>query len=268
MSSLPDPTLRPQPNGDSALPRRGAEWTRPCVACGQASAAKPVLGTRYRLCNACGSAHSIEPLEDCQDGYYFHAGHGSGAAQLNQALHDLARLGLAPSGPDGARLLVFGAGAAQCFELAAERGLEIVGFECSRAAVLQAQRQGLRSNLIWVARFDLLDGTSPTGSTRGIPGLLPPITPGDRLWLPDLLEHFEDPAELLAPSHRLLRPGGLLFGSTLATDGPLDEPQYHRQRFSSAGLANCLRRAGFELQQLWEQSAPKGPRLAFAARRD
>lgn len=252
MSSLPDPARRldlfPGPAASPRQPDREADH---CAGCYAPLAPAPLPGSRYRSCGACGSARSSEPLEDCQDGYYFHAGHAATPAELTRRLSEQRARGLGPHGPDGARLLVFGAGSGECLRAASDQGLEASGLECSPAAVERARRAGSAARLWYLARFEF---ASPERVGQGF----------DRLWLPDLLEHFERPAELLLPAARLLRPGGLLFGTTLAEGAHPGAPQYHRHLFSAPGLYALLARHGFEAPATWPAA---DDRLAFAALR-
>jgi Methyltransferase domain len=270
MSSLRDSSHDPlRRSASTAAGHSAGTAPRPCVACGSNLADTVLDGTRYQACPACGTAHSAEPLDDCQDGYYFHDGHAASAPRLKQVLQDLTTHGLDPRGCDGGRLLVFAAGSGECFPVAAEHGLEATGFECSRALVRRAQHRGEALRLFWVAGFNLLVLGRGPASEYARPVSPGPLTsPSDRLWLPDLIEHYEDPRDVLAPAQGLLRPGGLLFGSTLTSAAGLDQPQYHRQRYTPAGLSACLRRCGFTQARFWHQQSETGPRLAFAAHRD
>jgi SAM-dependent methyltransferase len=251
MSSLPHPARRLELQPAVSPPRDPQQGAPRCAGCDAPLSPAPLPGRRYLSCAACGSAQSSEPIEDCQDGYYFHAGHGAAPAELARSLADLRARGLAPKGPDGARLLVFGAGSGECLSAASERGLDAHGLECSPAAVERGRRAGLRSRLWFLPRFEFAarHHTSPDF---------------DRVWLPDLLEHFDHPGDVLLPAARLLRPGGLLFGTSLSPSSPFDAPQYHRQLLSAPGLSALLTRHGFEPPTLWPRP---GQRLAFATRR-
>jgi len=72
----------------------------------------------------------------------------------------------------------------------------------------------------------------------------------------DVLEHFEDPAEIMGMIHSMLKPGGVFViqtPDTASAPAPGDAPRWgalkpleHLQLFNSANLALAARRAGFE----------------------
>lgn len=66
----------------------------------------------------------------------------------------------------------------------------------------------------------------------------------------DVLEHFEDDAQVLREVARVLRPGGLIFATVPAFGflwGPHDVYSHHFRRYRLPELASVLERSGFEL---------------------
>jgi len=95
-----------------------------------------------------------------------------------------------PTG-NGKHLLDVGAGSGALVEAAQARGWVAEGLEPSAWLAEQARRRGLPVRL----------GAFPSSDLEG---------PFDALTLIDVIEHVDDPLELLREAHRLLRPGGEL----------------------------------------------------------
>ena len=73
----------------------------------------------------------------------------------------------------------------------------------------------------------------------------------------EVLEHVDQPAQLLANARALLAPGGLLVLTTQS--GPLRETERrvgHRRHFTAAELQALLEGAGFQPEKLWNAGYP------------
>lgn len=126
--------------------------------------------------------------------------------------------------------------------VAQERGWDVFGIEPSRwAARIAAQRLGSR-----VTAGFLRDVTFAPASFDIVTS-----------W--DVIEHVTDPMGDLARMARLLRPGGWLFLSTMASDAPIVRvlgrrwPWYmemHRFYFTPATLGTLLQRCGFRVRAI------------------
>lgn len=62
-------------------------------------------------------------------------------------------------------------------------------------------------------------------------------------------EHLVSPLTAALEAHRVLRPGGVFFGSSAFVYGFHDRASFHHM--SHAGLLSVLRSAGFEVQRVW-----------------
>lgn len=137
------------------------------------------------------------------------------------------------------KLLDVGCGRGYFLKLAGERGYDATGIDLSEAAVRYA-RQKLGVN---ASRMDAHE-LARTGSRYDL------IT----AW--HVLEHFEDPVQMLGTLRELLNKGGLLFLEVpnlqslkfiLARDKWQggNHPRYHRTFFTASTLRAMLRQAGF-----------------------
>jgi 2-polyprenyl-3-methyl-5-hydroxy-6-metoxy-1,4-benzoquinol methylase len=140
----------------------------------------------------------------------------------------------------GARVLDVGSHCGVFLEVAARRGIDIVGVEPSAWAVRASSQvtsrpvvQGTLADLPADARFDVVTA-----------------------W--DVLEHFHDPRAELEAMHRVLEPGGTLMFSTLMIDNwfPRLAGQHwpwlmdmHLFYFTEGTLADLLASTGFEVME-------------------
>lgn len=91
----------------------------------------------------------------------------------------------------------------------------------------------------------------------------------DLVCLLDVLEHLEDDLEALRRLGRVLKPGGWLILTVpahMSLWSAFDRASGHRRRYSCAGLAGLLHRAGFEVEFLTPFMSVALP-LVWAARR-
>jgi dolichol-phosphate mannosyltransferase len=138
----------------------------------------------------------------------------------------------------GARVLDVGSHCGVFLEVAAQRGIDIVGVEPSAWAV-QASTQVTERPVLQGTLADL-----PAGSRFDV------VT----AW--DVLEHFHDPRAELAAINRVLEPGGTLLFSTLMIDNWFPRlagkhwpwlMDMHLFYFSEGTLSDMLAATGFEV---------------------
>jgi SAM-dependent methyltransferase len=135
------------------------------------------------------------------------------------------------------RLLDVGFGAGLILDAARRAGWIVSGTELSSSAVAAAAARGL----------DVFHG-SLADARFGDAAF-------DVVTVAEVLEHLIDPLSLLVEIRRVLRPGGLLWGTTphasglsarlLRTHWSVVAPQEHVQLFTTAGMRTLLHRAGF-----------------------
>lgn len=220
----------------------------PCVACAR-TAARPlytVNGFDVVEC-ACGLARTVLPPGfDATTIYtedYFQGGHSDGYADYEgsgeELRHEFRRIlaALQRHVQDG-RLIELGC-AYGFFLDEASRDFEVTGVEISDHARGVAQRRGLH-----VAR-------------EATPELLAERGPFDAAVMLDVLEHMEDPGEMLDRLHGAMRSGGQLllttgdYGSLLARAmgrrWRLMTPPQHLWFFSPRTVTALLERHGFRV---------------------
>jgi SAM-dependent methyltransferase len=134
------------------------------------------------------------------------------------------------------RWLDIGCGTGTLLQAAANRGWEAIGTEVAPAAVEAGRAAGFDVRLGETGDLDF-----PSGHF-------------DVVSLIEVIEHVQDPDDVLTGAVRLLRPGGALYLTTphgrslsarlLRTRWSVITPPDHLQLFSAAGLGAALRRAG------------------------
>jgi SAM-dependent methyltransferase len=142
--------------------------------------------------------------------------------------------------PSGGRLLDIGCGDGAFLAQMRDAGWEVQGVEPDPDAAARARERGVK-----VVNRPLEEA---------------PLTPNvfDAATMNHVIEHFHDPSEALRISHRLLKPGGILWIATpnLASRGHalfgedwvgLDPPR-HLVLFSRASLGRLVDSAGFALK--------------------
>lgn len=135
------------------------------------------------------------------------------------------------------RLLDVGCGAGSLLEKAAELNWEVEGVEVSSSAVESLRRKNLK-----VFHGTLTEAAYPDDYF-------------DVVTASEVIEHVEDPAEVLREIARILRPKGLLWMTTpngngistkvLGTNWSVIAPPEHLHLFSAKGLRKLLTEAGF-----------------------
>jgi len=135
------------------------------------------------------------------------------------------------------RLLDIGFGAGNILEAAEEKEWEVFGQEVSKPAVDQATERGYK-----VFHGDLTEAAYPDNYF-------------DVVTASEILEHLPNPENVLSEIVRILRPGGLFWGTTPSAGGlsfkllklkwsTLSPPE-HTQLYSKKGLEIMLKKAGF-----------------------
>ena len=136
------------------------------------------------------------------------------------------------------RLLDIGFGAGTLLNAARQLGWDAHGLEVSKPAIEHARKQGYE-----VFHGDLVAAKFPTGHF-------------DVVTASEIIEHLNDPATELKEIVRILRPGGLFWGTTpsarsasfriLGLDWSVLSPPEHLQIYSKAGASLILKEAGFD----------------------
>lgn len=194
---------------------------------------------RWAECRKCRSAYvdrevPVEELEAYYADYY---------DDSNLAVPDIVQVRLSEQVRAFAafqttgRLLDVGFGAGTLLAVAHEAGWECWGTEISPASVDLGRARGWQ-----VLAGDLPDLVLEAGAF-------------DVVCMVELLEHVPNPLEQIAAARRLLRPGGLLFGTTpntagvsarvLGTRWSAFAPPEHLQLLTPRSLARALRGSGF-----------------------
>jgi SAM-dependent methyltransferase len=140
------------------------------------------------------------------------------------------------------RLLDVGCGAGSLLEAARRAGWEAGGTEVSRPAVEHARREGFE-----VFCGDLAEANFPEGHF-------------DVVTASEILEHLPDPRSMVREIARVVRPGGLFWGTTphgrglsarlLGPRWSVVSPPEHLQLFSLGGVERMLAGAGFRRPRL------------------
>lgn len=216
---------------------------RCCPACGAGERDERGLknGLRVGACRGCGTlyargAGSGEGAEEsCDYDAYYHEANLSVPPFIERRLDEIIA-DFAPYRRTG-RLLDIGCGAGTLLSAARRAGWDAAGTEVSRPAVEHVRREGFE-----VFAGELHEARFPAGHF-------------DVVTASEILEHLPDPRVLLAEVARILRPGGLFWGTTphgrglsaraLGVEWSTVSPPEHLQLFSLGGLRRLLTSAGF-----------------------
>jgi SAM-dependent methyltransferase len=214
---------------------------RACPACREPHAA--LLGEKngFQICrcmNCCTLFSDRIPIDDEAENYddYYTYSNLDVPDFVTIRLKEILN-GFLPYRQTG-RLLDIGFGAGSLLRTARELGWEAVGSEVSSSAVEHAIRNGLE-----VYNGTLQDCRFPEGHF-------------DVVTASEILEHLPNPQSELREIKRILRPGGLFWGTTpsaqslsfriLKLDWSVLAPPDHIQLYSAKGIWSMLREAGFE----------------------
>jgi 2-polyprenyl-3-methyl-5-hydroxy-6-metoxy-1,4-benzoquinol methylase len=257
------------PRADKLGRRRGGAETRQprgealrrCPLC-QADLIDAEAPT-YRRCRGCGSRFSRVPAGSYDQDYYYHADANlarlarRGRVQLGHVRRLLKRIDLAPSAAQhpALRLLELGSGGGHFVSAALAGGFDAYGIDISAKAVAQGQQRGLGERLIAADARETIPGHA--------------LQSFDLVAAWELLEHMDQPADLLRMAARHLKPGGLLIGSTPNGDSSwlralgagwhgFDIPAYHRSYLTEAGFSAAAEQAGLEPALCCSLNEPNG----------
>jgi len=233
---------------------------RPCPACASTNLRdRGAAGEyRWRQCAECATA-STDRLPTPGELAAFYADYYEDASEAPE--HVQRRLdevidGWAPHRATG-DVLDVGFGSGDLLRAAARHGWTCWGTELSEVAAEMGRGAG------WtVITGDLLATDLPAGHF-------------DVVAMVEVLEHLPDPAAYLVRAIGLLRPGGLLWGTTpnggslnhrlLGTRWPNVAPPEHLQLFSPRGLRELLRATGFTTERVVSRGL--NPSMLLARRR-
>jgi len=206
---------------------------RPCPACAANDPRPFAEKNTYRIvrCGACATLYTHDVADAAYDDYY-DASNLEVPAFLARRLDEIvATLG------SGGRLLDVGFGAGTLLEAARRAGWKTAGVEVSLPAVEHARELG----------FDVVHGRLEDAAY--------PDASFDVVVATEIFEHISDVRPLLREIARILRPGGLLWGTTphgrgisgrlLGASWSVMSPPEHVQLFSIAGMTKLLRACGF-----------------------
>ena len=219
----------PQPNSEERI----------CPACGHASARSRGYKNDLQLvsCESCDTLYTSRVGGDAQLDYddYYTAANLAVPAFIDGRLDEI--VGTFEPYRKNNRLLDVGCGGGSFLEAAVRSNWEAHGVEVSRTAAEHIRARGLQ---VFCGELEKAD--YPEGHF-------------DVVILSEVLEHVPNPGALLASSARVLRPGGLLWGTTPHGRGIsarlLDLgwstvcPPEHLQLFSIGGIRQLFTSVGF-----------------------
>jgi len=213
---------------------------RHCPACGRASGHSRGRKNDFQLlsCQTCATLYTAtNPYPNQEQDYdaYYTAENLTVPTFINSILDEIVAT-FEPYRKSN-RLLDVGCGAGTFLEAAARAGWEAMGVEVSRTAAEHVSGRG----------FEVFCGELEKARY--------PDEHFDVVILSEVLEHVPDPRALLEASARVLRSGGLLWGTTphgrgisarlLGLGWSTVCPPEHLQLFSVAGIKSLLSGAGF-----------------------
>jgi len=210
----------------------------PACAAGASHARGEKNGLRISSCASCRTLYA-DHLNGAGGGQdydnYYHEANLSVPDFIDRRLDEIIA-GFAPF-LRGRRLLDVGSGAGSILQAARRAGWDAEGLEVSRPAVEYTRRAGFK-----VFCGELAEAKYPADYF-------------DVVTASEVLEHVAEPQAMLDEIVRLLRPGGLFWGTTphgrglsarlLGMKWSTVSPPEHLQLFSLGGLRGMLERAGF-----------------------
>ncbi len=213
---------------------------RPCPACGKRDGRHLGAKNGFEMysCRACRSLFTDRvPRDEEEENYdeYYTESNLTVPDFIMQRLNEILT-GFEPYRQTN-RILDIGFGAGSMLDAAKDLGWEVYGLEVSRPAVEQARARGYN-----VFHGALKDSGHPTHFF-------------DVVTASEIIEHLPDPEADLKEIARVLRPGGLFWGTTpsaqslsfkiLKLDWSVLSPPEHIQLYSKAGARLMLTKAGF-----------------------
>jgi len=226
-----------------------------CVCCGMQGPQARVFsksGFDIFKCPGCGLGRAAAPEfrpEAYYTGAYFDGGHSDGYANYqgsegvlkNEFRRTLSALGA--MGKSGGRLLEIGCAYGFFLDVAAER-FDVEGIEIAEDAVKACHARGLTTVVAGKASAELLGRVAPV----------------DVVVLLDVIEHLEQPEQVLADAAARLKPGGLLMLTTgdwssavarlTGPDWRLMTPPQHLWYFTPAAVKGLARTIGLEVVEV------------------
>jgi 2-polyprenyl-3-methyl-5-hydroxy-6-metoxy-1,4-benzoquinol methylase len=147
----------------------------------------------------------------------------------------------------GGRLLDVGCGTGNFLLRAKDKGYRVVGVDLNPGAVAAARQRGLD---VQQESLEAYAAKSPGGEF-------------DMVTMFDVIEHFDNPAEMVAIAHRLLKPGGGFIVTTPNGYRPtpfgrddFDSPPHHLSRWTPEALENLMARYGFRTESSYYTMLP------------
>lgn len=151
----------------------------------------------------------------------------------------------------GARMLEIGCGGGAFIVQCRNAGAQVCGLEISEFAAVRLRER---------YRLDVRVGVAEAA----------PFEPGtfDCVAFTDVIEHVPSPAAFMPAIHRLLKPGGRVFGLLPNLDcvayygtawGGFRQHAEHLYYFGRQALERLLKQAGFEIEEFWTHGEPWEP---------
>lgn len=219
---------------------------RSCPICGSTTYSKNTgskAGFEWKHCTRCDLRYVAIGQEDDLAEYYagYYGDHSPVVpASVRDRIYQLVRSFDAYRSHN--RLLDVGFGAGWMLRAAADQGWSCWGTELAEEGIAAARSEGWH-----VYKGDLLDADLPAEHF-------------DVIALVEVLEHLTDPLAYLKEVARLLRPGGLLYGTTpnagsvnariLGLGWSVYAPPEHLQLFTPRALRHASAAAGLKLFQV------------------
>lgn len=141
----------------------------------------------------------------------------------NEILKELKQFGLS-------QLVEVGAGTGSVCGFLAQNGIEIIAIEPIKAGAMSIQKKGVQTIC---GRLEIVNFPPDSIKAYGVF---------------DVLEHIENPSQLLVEMYRTLEPGGYLFVTVPCGQwlwGELDKSLGHYRRYSKRTIDEVVSRSGF-----------------------
>lgn len=167
---------------------------------------------------------SMEPLWDMEDRHFWHESRNH---WIIQAVQSIAQL------PAQAKFLEIGCGSGAVSRALQNRGIQVTGVDTAKALIEKANQRCPDG------RFIVGDLTQMNSEDLG--------GPFDALGFFDVLEHLDQPEELLSSAIQHLKPGAAVFATVPANQEAYSVVDYisgHKKRYDLGELSQLLARCG------------------------